>query len=121
MDRALKAYIFYGDNGKIIPMSLILRRTRPRTNQRFIEISANLCCDSDGFPIVLEGATNKLRAWVKLDRNKQVVAGSLIIRKSKPKNGFWVQAPYSLCCSPYSTTTTSTSTTTSSTTTQQPG
>lgn len=59
---------------------------------------------------------NNLRAFVRLDGNNRVVAGSLILRKNKPKVGRWLEIATGLCCqTTTTTTTTSTSTTTTST------
>jgi hypothetical protein len=59
-----------------------------------------------------------LKAFVRYDGSGRVVAGSLILRKNKPKVGRWLEIPAYECCNyvPTSTTTT-TSTTTSPTTT----
>lgn len=94
----LKAYVFYSDEGKVIPMSLILRRTRPKTHRKFIEISNGLCCQSDGFPVIVTSAKSKLKAWVRLDAGQNVIPGSLITRAKHPKVGKWIQIPYLLCC-----------------------
>lgn len=53
-----------------------------------------------------------LKAYVRYDGNGRVVAGSLVFRKKKPKNGRWVEIPKNICCNPEpnpSTTTTTTS------------
>jgi len=39
-----------------------------------------------------------LKAFVRYDGSGRVVAGSLVFRKNKPKNGRWVEIPKSLCC-----------------------
>ncbi len=67
-------------------------------------------------------STNKreLKAYVRYDGSGRVVAGSLILRKSKPKVGKWVEVPAYECCNFTSTTTTSTSSTTTTTTTVAP-
>ena len=43
-------------------------------------------------------STNQLKAWIRFDGNKNVVAGSLILRRTKPKVGTWLQVTYNLCC-----------------------
>ncbi len=58
-----------------------------------------------------------LKAWVRFDGSGRIVAGSLILRKNKPKNGKWMQIQAWECCDPYFTTTTSSTSTTSTTTT----
>lgn len=104
MGKQLKGYVFYSDAGTIIPSSLILRRDRPRTNVRFLEISGTLCCGIGFTPVIPSGKT-RLRAFVKISASGDVVAGSLIIRRSKPKpsQGKWVEIPYDICCSSFST------------------
>jgi hypothetical protein len=51
-----------------------------------------------------------LKAFVRYDGSGRVVAGSLVFRKKKPKNGRWVEITKNECCdvSPSSTTTTTT-------------
>ena len=43
-------------------------------------------------------STNQLKAWVRFDGNRNVVPGSLILRKTKPPVGTWLQVTYNLCC-----------------------
>jgi hypothetical protein len=63
-------------------------------------------------------ATSKkdLKAFVRIDGQGRVVAGSLILRKSKPKVGKWKEIPAYECCNPTTTTTTVPPTTTTTTT-----
>jgi len=53
-------------------------------------------------------ATNNrpLKAYVRFDGSGRVVAGSLILRKQKPKVGKWQEIPAYECCNPTTTTTT---------------
>jgi hypothetical protein len=64
------------------------------------------------------GAYNRkdLKAYVRYDGNGRVVAGSLILRRQKPKVGNWVEIQAYECCNPTTTTTTSTSSTTTTST-----
>lgn len=39
-----------------------------------------------------------LKAFVRKDANERVVPGSLVLRKSKPKNGKWFEIPQNQCC-----------------------
>ena len=59
-----------------------------------------------------------LKAFVRFDGSGRVVAGSLVLRKNKPKNGNWQEIVAYECCNyvPSTTTTTSSSTSTSTTT-----
>lgn len=58
-----------------------------------------------------------LKAYVRFDGSGRIVAGSLILRKNKPKVGKWKEIPAYECCNPTtSTTTTAAPTTTTSTT-----
>lgn len=62
---------------------------------------------------------NKLKAYVRFDGTGRVIAGSLILQRSKPKVGNWKEIDANECCNPTTTTTTTaapTTTTTSSTT-----
>jgi len=63
-----------------------------------------------------------LKAFVRFDGSGRVVAGSLILRKQKPKVGRWVEIPAYECCEyvPTTTTTTTASPTTTTTTTVAP-
>lgn len=61
-----------------------------------------------------------LKGFVRYDGSGRVVAGSLILRRQKPKVGNWVEVPAYECCGPTTTTTTSTSSTTTTTTTVAP-
>lgn len=69
------------------------------------------------------GGNNRkdLKAYVRYDGSGRVVAGSLILRRQKPKVGKWVEIQAYECCNPTTTTTTSTSSTTTTTTTTSPG
>lgn len=58
-----------------------------------------------------------LKAFVRFDGSGRVVAGSLILRKNKPKVGRWQEIPAYECCNYVPTTTTTTSSTSTSTTT----
>jgi hypothetical protein len=64
-----------------------------------------------------------LKAFVRFDGSGRIVAGSLILRKNKPKVGKWKEIQAYECCFLTSSTTTSTTTaepTTTSTTTPAP-
>ena len=59
-----------------------------------------------------------LKAFVRFDGSGRIVAGSLILRKNKPKVGKWKEIPAYECCNYVpTTTTTSTAAPTTSTTT----
>jgi hypothetical protein len=63
------------------------------------------------------GSSNKnLKAYVRIDASGRVVAGSLILRKNKPKVGRWKEILAYECCDLTTTTTTSAPTTTTTTT-----
>lgn len=47
-----------------------------------------------------------LKAYVRFDANGMIVPGSLILARSKPKVGKWVEGPAYVCCNPTTTTTT---------------
>lgn len=61
-----------------------------------------------------------LKAYVRFDGSGRIVAGSLILRKNKPKVGKWKEIPAYECCNPTTTTTTTAAPTTTSTTTPAP-
>ena len=63
-----------------------------------------------------------LKGFVRYDGSGRIVAGSLILRKQKPKVGKWVEVPTYECCNPTTTTTTTTvaPSTTTTTTTEEP-
>jgi hypothetical protein len=64
-----------------------------------------------------------LKAYVRFDGSGRVVAGSLILRKNKPKVGKWQEINAYECCNYVPTTTTTTTaapTTTTTTTTAAP-
>jgi hypothetical protein len=63
--------------------------------------------------------TRPLKAYVRFDGSGRIVAGSLILRKNKPKVGKWKEIPAYECCNP--TTTTSTTAAPTTTTTTIPG
>ena len=58
-----------------------------------------------------------LKAYVRFDGSGRIVAGSLILRKNKPKVGKWKEIPAYECCNPTTTTTTTAAQITTSTTT----
>lgn len=58
-----------------------------------------------------------LKAFVRFDGQGRVVAGSLILRKSKPKVGRWQEVTAYECCNLTTTTTTTVAPTTTTTTT----
>jgi uncharacterized protein YneR len=47
---------------------------------------------------------NKLKAYVRYDGTGRVIAGSLILQKSKPKVGNWQEIDANECCNDVSTT-----------------
>jgi hypothetical protein len=57
----------------------------------------------------------KLKAFVRIDGSGRVVPTSLILRKSMPKVGRWVEIPAYECCNTTTSTTTALVTTTSTT------
>ena len=61
-----------------------------------------------------------LKAFVRFDGSGRVVAGSLILRKQKPKVGNWQEISAYECCAPTTTTTTTAAPTTTTTTTVAP-
>jgi hypothetical protein len=72
----------------------------------------------------MANSNNRLKAYVRYDGTGRVIAGSLILQRSKPKVGNWVEIDANECCNyvPGSTTTTTTATpTTTTTTTPAPG
>ena len=61
-----------------------------------------------------------LKAYVRFDGSGRIVAGSLILRKNKPKVGKWQEIVGYECCNPTTTTTTTATPTTTTTTTPAP-
>ena len=61
-----------------------------------------------------------LKAFVRYDGSHRIVAGSLILRKNKPKVGKWKEIQAYECCFLTTTTTTTIAPTTTSTTTVAP-
>lgn len=66
------------------------------------------------------GNNKRLRAFVRFDGSGRIVAGSLILRKNKPKVGKWHEIQAYECCNPTTTTTTTAGPTTTTTTTSGP-
>jgi len=64
-------------------------------------------------------STNKrsLKAYVRFDGSGRIIAGSLILRKNKPKVGRWQEISAYECCNPTTTTTTTATPTTTTTST----
>jgi len=65
--------------------------------------------------------TRPLKAFVRFDGSGRIVAGSLILRKNKPKVGKWKEINAYECCFLSTTTTTTTAAPTTTTTTTSPG
>jgi hypothetical protein len=61
-----------------------------------------------------------LKAFVRFDGSGRIVAGSLILRKNKPKVGKWKEIQAYECCFTTTTSTTTQAPTTSTTTTPAP-
>ena len=61
-----------------------------------------------------------LKAYVRFDGSGRIVAGSLILRKNKPKVGKWKEIPAYECCNPTTTTSTTAAPITTTTTTAGP-
>jgi hypothetical protein len=59
----------------------------------------------------------ELKAFVRFDGSGRVVAGSLVLRRKKPKVGNWQEITAYECCNPTTTTTTTVAPTTTTTTT----
>jgi len=47
-----------------------------------------------------------LKGYARYDGSGRIVAGSLVLRKNKPKVGRWVEVPAYECCNTTTTTTT---------------
>jgi len=56
-----------------------------------------------------------LKAYVRFDGSGRIVAGSLVLRKNKPKVGKWKEISAYECCNPTTTTSTTAAPTTSTT------
>ena len=52
--------------------------------------------------------TKTLKAYVRYDGSGRVVAGSLVLRRKKPKVGKWMEIQTYECCNETTTTTTTT-------------
>ena len=61
-----------------------------------------------------------LKAYVRFDGSGRIVAGSLVLRRSKPKVGKWQEITAYECCNPTTSTTTTVAPTTTTTTTVEP-
>lgn len=61
-----------------------------------------------------------LKAFVRFDGSGRIVAGSLILRKNKPKVGKWKEIQAYECCFLTTTTTTTAAPTTTTSTTAEP-
>jgi len=61
-----------------------------------------------------------LRAFVRYDGRGRIIPGSLVLRRSKPKNGKWKEVTAYECCNPTTTTSTTTVAPTTTTTTTIP-
>jgi hypothetical protein len=61
-----------------------------------------------------------LKAYVRFDGSGRIVAGSLILRKNKPKVGKWMEIPAYECCEFTTSTTTTAAPTTTTTTSVAP-
>lgn len=61
-----------------------------------------------------------LKAYVRFDGSGRIVAGSLILRKNKPKVGKWKEIPAYECCNPTTTTSTTAAPITTTSTTVAP-
>ena len=58
----------------------------------------------------MANSNNRLKAYVRYDGTGRVIAGSLILQRSKPKVGNWVEIDANECCNYIPTTTTTTTT-----------
>ena len=58
----------------------------------------------------MANSNNKLKAYVRYDGTGRVIAGSLILQRSKPKVGNWQEIDANECCNYVPTTTTTTTT-----------
>ena len=56
----------------------------------------------------MANSNNRLKAYVRYDGTGRVIAGSLILQRSKPKVGNWQEIDANECCNPTTTTTTTT-------------
>ncbi len=65
----------------------------------------------------MSNSKKDLKGFVRIDGSGRIVAGSLILRKSKPKVGKWQEIPAYECCNPTTSTTTTLPPTTTTTTT----
>lgn len=65
----------------------------------------------------MSSLNKNFKGYVRVDGSNRIVAGSLVLRKTKPKVGRWQEIPAFECCNQTTTTTTTTVAPTTTTTT----
>lgn len=95
--KRLRSFVLYSDDDRVIPMSL-LRRTHPPRGKglRWLEIPRG-CCTLTPFTPILGRGKKRLRAFVKISKSGDTMSGP-VIRKNPPKDPFFKEIPYDLCC-----------------------
>ena len=54
-------------------------------------------------PVTTTGKDKTLRTWARYDGRGVLIPGTLIKRRTQPKNGNWVEIASTLCCVPTTT------------------
>lgn len=93
MNNRLKAFVRYSEDGIATPHSLVRMAGRPRMKGRYLEVH-RLCCDPEYTQFIGAGRN---RAFVQTDKQGNPLSGP-IIRGFKPKNGYWMEIAYNICC-----------------------
>jgi uncharacterized protein (TIGR02145 family) len=88
----LHGFIKYTKDGRIVPGSLIITRSRPKDGV-WEEIVIDLCCDD-----FINANNQAKKAFVKFDTKGRIVPGSLVMGKEIPKPGIWKEVSINLCC-----------------------
>lgn len=90
-----RAWIQYTKQGRIVPGSLIISKTRP-VNGVWYEVVEKIYYDSNPPYGVIN---SRQKAFVKYDGSGRIVPGSLIITNNTlPKPGIWKEVYINKCC-----------------------
>lgn len=87
-----KAFVKYV-NGYLVSGVLLLLDQEP-VGLGWMEVPGTYCCSNVG---QWQSAAKK-KGWIKYSAAGDVVPGSTIIRKTRPKDGLWMEVPYERCC-----------------------
>lgn len=91
INKRLRSYVLYNEDGRVIPSSLIRRTKKPRISGRIVkEVSELLALPrSNG---------SKRRAFIRMDKTGRIFSGPIVREQYPSKDRRFREIPFDICC-----------------------